>query len=98
MTPRSFDIDTCKEIIGDAGTRVIEANAREDAESCKFNLINIPDQVSYWEKIRLQMQRVIYATAHLKRLERIKRMKQRELEVWAQEIVKKSKQGDKHEL
>jgi len=55
MTPRSMDIDTCKEIIGDAQTRVIEANAREDAESCKFNLINIPDQVSYWEKIRLQM-------------------------------------------
>jgi len=87
MTPRSFDIDTCKEIIGDAGTRVIEANAREDAESCKFNLINIPDQVSYWEKIRLQMQQIIYATAHSKRLERIKRMRQRELEVLVQKTI-----------
>ena len=87
MTPRSFDIDTCKEIIGDAGTRVIEANAREDAESCKFNLINIPNQVSYWEKIRLQMQQIIYATAHSKRLERIKRMRQRELEVLVQKTI-----------
>jgi len=87
MTPRSMDIDTCKEIIGDAQTRVIEANAREDAESCKFNLINIPDQVSYWEKIRLQMQQIIYATAHSKRLERIKRMRQRELEVLVQKTI-----------
>jgi len=91
MTPRSMDIDTCKEIIGDAQTRVIEANAREDAESYKFNKVNIPDQVSYWEKIRLQMQQIIYATAHSKRLERIKRMKQREMEVLVQETIKKSK-------
>jgi len=87
MTPRSMDIDTCKEIIGDAQTRVIEANAREDAESYKFNKVNIPDQVSYWEKIRLQMQQIIYATAHSKRLERIKRMRQRELEVLVQKTI-----------
>ena len=87
MTPRSMDIDTCKEIIGDAQTRVIEANAREDAESYKFNKVNIPDQVSYWEKIRLQMQQIIYATAHSKRLERIKRMKQREMEVLVQKTM-----------
>ena len=87
MTPRSFDIDTCKEIIGDAQTRVIEANAREDAESYKFNKVNIPDQVSYWEKIRLQMQQIIYATAHSKRLERIKRMRQREMEVLVQKTM-----------
>ena len=87
MTPRSMDIDTCKEIIGDAQTRVIEANAREDAESYKFNKVNIPDQVSYWEKIRLQMQQIIYATAHSKRLERIKRMRQREMEVLVQKTM-----------
>jgi len=87
MTPRSMDIDTCKEIIGDAQTRVIEANAREDAESYKFNKVNIPDQVSYWEKIRLQMQQIIYATAHSKKLERIKRMRQREMEVLVQKTI-----------
>jgi len=82
-----MDIDTCKEIIGDAQTRVIEANAREDAESYKFNKVNIPDQVSYWEKIRLQMQQIIYATAHSKKLERIKRMRQREMEVLVQKTI-----------
>jgi hypothetical protein len=33
MTPQSFDIDTAKEIVGDTRMRVIEAKARQDADS-----------------------------------------------------------------
>jgi hypothetical protein len=33
MTPKSFDIDTCKEVVGDGRMRVIEAKARQDADN-----------------------------------------------------------------
>ena len=33
ITPKSFDIDTAKEMLADARMRVIEANARADADA-----------------------------------------------------------------
>jgi hypothetical protein len=49
MTPQSFDIDTCKEVIGDARMRVIEAKARHDADN---EIIDVPPtpQCTYCEK------------------------------------------------
>jgi hypothetical protein len=77
MTPQSFDIDTAKEIVGDARMRVIEAKARQDADS---GIMDKPARAegTYWDVIRSDMEYIVYTTAHHKRLERIQRMKERE--------------------
>jgi hypothetical protein len=79
MTPQSFDIDTCKEVLGDARMRVIEAKARHDADN---GVMDTPVRAegSYWDVVRSDMEYVMYVTAHHKRLERIQRMKERERE------------------
>ena len=76
MTPQSFDIDTCKEVVGDARMRVIEAKARQDADS---GIMDKPAraQGTYWDVVRSDMEYIVYVTAHHKRLERIQRMKER---------------------
>jgi hypothetical protein len=76
MTPQSFDIETCKEIVGDARMRVIEAKARQDADS---GVMDEPAQAegSYWDVVRSDMEAVVYTTAYEKRLARIQRMKEK---------------------
>jgi hypothetical protein len=77
MTPQSFDIDTCKKVVGDARMRKIEAKARQDADN---GIMDKPMQAigSYWEGVKSDMENVIYITAHHKRMERVARMKERE--------------------
>jgi hypothetical protein len=75
MTPKSFDIDTCKEVVGDARMRTIEAKARQDADN--GILQKFQPSETYWEKVESIMEHVIYTTAHKKRIERIQRMKER---------------------
>ena len=76
MTPKSFDIDTCKEVVGDARMRTIEAKARQDADN---GVMDTPAMAkgTYWDVVRSDMEYVVYVTAHHKRLERIQRMKER---------------------
>jgi len=77
LTPNSFDIDTCKEVVGDERMRVIEAKARQDADNGiteKFQ----PAKGSYWIDVKSIMEHVIYTTAHKKRMERVARIKERE--------------------
>jgi hypothetical protein len=77
MTPQSFDIDTCKEVIGDARVRVIESKARQDAEN---GISDPPAQRkngTYWDGVDSYMEYIVYVTAHHKRTERIARMKER---------------------
>jgi len=76
MTPKSFDIDTCKEVVGDARMRVIEAKARQDADN---GVMDKPARAegSYWDGVRSDMEYVVYVTAHRKRLERIQRIKEK---------------------
>ena len=76
MTPRSFDIDTCKEVIGDARMRVIEAKARQDADNQIIDPPS-PPHGTYWDKINSSMEFIVYIAALNKRVERIKRMKER---------------------
>jgi hypothetical protein len=77
MTPNSFDIDTCKEVIGDERMRVIEAKARQDADNDIMEKFQ-PTKGSYWIDVKSIMEYVIYTTAHKKRMERVARMKERE--------------------
>jgi hypothetical protein len=76
MTPQSFDIDTAKEIVGDARMRTIEAKARQDADS---GIMDKPARAegTYWDVVRSDMEYIVYITAHHKRLERQQRMKER---------------------
>jgi hypothetical protein len=76
MTPRSFDIDTCKEVVGDARMRVIEAKARQDADNGVMDAPAMP-KGTYWDGVYSYMEYVVYTTAHHKRLERIQRIKER---------------------
>lgn len=75
MTPKSFDIDTAKEMIGDARMRVIEAKARADTE---VGVKDTPKPVigSYWDRIRGDMEYIIYIYTHQKRTERMERLKE----------------------
>jgi hypothetical protein len=77
MTPNSFDIDTCKEVIGDERMRVIEAKARQDADNGIMEKFQ-PLKGSYWIDVKSIMEYVIYTTAHKKRMERVARIKERE--------------------
>lgn len=76
MRPLSFDIDTAKEIVGDARMRTIEAKARQDADNRKMDAPEVEGQ-SYWERVNAGMEYVVYAEAFNKRMARIHRMKER---------------------
>jgi hypothetical protein len=79
MTPKSYDIDTAKEIVGDARMRVIEAKARQDAENGVMDgMANVETEVSYWDRVVQSMELVVYDAAYRKRLERIQRIKEKE--------------------
>lgn len=75
MTPKSFDIDTCKEVVGDTRMRTIEAKARHDADNGITDAPPAKVDGTYWEGVDSYMEYIIYVTAHHKRLERIQRMK-----------------------
>jgi len=77
MTPKSFDIDTAKEVVGDERLRKIEAKARQDADNGVMDA-PIREKGTYWDGVRSDMDYVVYTTAYHKRLERIERMKARE--------------------
>jgi hypothetical protein len=77
MTPKSFDIETAKEIVGDERMRIIEAKARQDADN---GVMDKPARAegTYWDGIRSDMEYIVYTTTHHKRMERVARMKERE--------------------
>jgi len=77
MTPKSFDIETAKEIVGDERMRTIEAKARQDADN---GIMDKPARAegTYWDGIRSDMEYIVYTTTHHKRMERVARMKERE--------------------
>lgn len=76
MTPRSFDIDTCKEVVGDARMRTIEAKARQDADNGAMDAPAISKR-TYWDVVESIMEITIYIAAYEKRVARIQRMKER---------------------
>lgn len=75
MTPNSFDIDTCKEVVGDERMRVIEGTARQDADNGILQKFQPAEM--YWIDVKSIMEHVIYTTAHKKRMERVARMKEK---------------------
>lgn len=72
---RGLEVEECKRVIGDDRTRTIESNARANADRGNFDLPGDTWSGSHWNQVKNEMERVIYLTAHGKRLERIERMK-----------------------
>lgn len=72
MTPGSFDHATCRAVIGDDESRLIEAKARADADAGSYNP---PDQdgETYWHLVQSAMRIVIYNEQHTKRKARNER-------------------------
>jgi hypothetical protein len=79
MTPNSYDIDTAKEIVGDARMRIIETKARQDADNGVRDIPTLPAGGSYWDRVVLSMEMVVYDATYRKRLERIQRIKEKEM-------------------
>jgi hypothetical protein len=77
MTPKSFDIATAKTLVGDSRMRTIESKARADADAGSHDA---PAKAggSYWDAVISEMEYVVYAEAHAKRLQRIQRMQERQ--------------------
>jgi hypothetical protein len=79
MIAKSYDIDTAKEIVGDARMRVIEAKARQDADNgVRDGMAHVEPEVSYWDRVVQSMELVVYDATYRKRLERIQRIKEKE--------------------
>jgi hypothetical protein len=79
MTPKSHDIDTAKDIVGDARMRVIEAKARQDADNgVRDGMAHVKTEVGYWDRVVQSMELVVYDATYRKRLERIQRIKEKE--------------------
>ena len=76
MKPKSFDIDTAKEIFGDSRMRTIEEKARHDADS---GIMDAPKQVkgTYWDGIQSDMDYIVYIHAHHKRTQRMQRIQEK---------------------
>lgn len=75
MTPQSFDLNTCKEFIGDARVRVIEGKARADTEHGTQAYVP-PEKTAqdYLGQVREDVEDVVYFNAFKKRTERMARM------------------------
>ena len=75
MKPRSFDVQTCREMLGDELARQIEARARDDADKGleAYSPIKPEDFYSWWDTCKNIFVAVVYHEQFLKRLERNKR-------------------------
>lgn len=74
ITPGSFDHDTAREMVGDAHARVIEAKARNDADSANFDPPKL-EGATYFAQVQAQMRIVVYTTQYHKRAARNERKK-----------------------
>lgn len=72
MTPKSFDVATAKEWIGDDRMRTLEAKARSDAENGKegFDPPKFSNTGNYATQVSQSMDATVYFNAFQKRLER----------------------------
>ena len=75
MTPGSFDLDTCKEVLGDAHCRLIEDNARACAEGkAERSYLQFPD-TTYFDRVSNNMCDIVWQAAYEKRKARLERMR-----------------------
>jgi hypothetical protein len=73
MTPRSFDPQTSREMVGDERARTIEAKARQDADSGIYSPPEPSGFVTYWGQAQDEFARAVYAAQWGKRKARNER-------------------------
>ena len=78
MNPGSFDIETCRKVVGDERVRVIESMARELADQGLPLPPDKPQVATYWGQSKEWMERIIAVHTHHHRIERLARKKQQE--------------------
>lgn len=83
MTPKSFDLATCKAFIGDERVRHVEGKARADADADAY----APPPHTFQTpagKAHEDMEDVVYLYAFKKRADRLARMAEKPAQVTAQ--------------
>ena len=75
MTPRSFDVQTCREMLADQVARTIEAKARHDADygEVAYSPPYADEPGTYWSVCQQVFAAIVYHEQFHKRLERNKR-------------------------
>lgn len=73
MTPRSFDSETCRELVGDERARQIEAQGRSKAEQ-GIELVRPPTSaITYWGMVQEDAAFIVECDAYRKRKDRMAR-------------------------
>lgn len=76
MTPGSFDVDTCKEVLGDSVVRALEKRGRDAAEAGAEP--KTPEQLdlgaSWFSHVLFQMADIVVMEAYKKRKARLGRL------------------------
>lgn len=74
MIPKSFDNDTCSELVGDATKRLLETKGRALADSENGPPKRKPIAGSYWSQVQDEAAYRVELAAYQKRVDRIARM------------------------
>jgi hypothetical protein len=74
MTPKSFDTDTCNEMIGDARQRYINRLVDEDIKSGYIRGWPVDESKSYWAQASQEFERISYMSAYKNKLDRMARI------------------------
>lgn len=70
MTPGSFDVETCREMIGHEPSKVIEAKARADAEKMTYDPPKLRAGHTFWGQCQDNFAFSLYYDAYTRRLEK----------------------------
>lgn len=73
MTPKSFDPETARHMVGDERARNIEARARADADNGKPEVLEQLNPLTYWAQVQHAFERVVYDTQYQRRVQRNQR-------------------------
>lgn len=76
MTPRSFDYDTSREMVGHERALTIEDRARRDAEADNYAPPPGRPGGTYWDQAQSSFEWVTYNAVYFKRREKIERAEQ----------------------
>lgn len=70
MTPKSFDAETSREMVGDERARTIETKARADADAGVYDPPAAAEALSFWGQYQEEFARVVYSAQYKKRIDR----------------------------
>ena len=76
MNPGKFDVETCRELLGDEQARVYEKIGREAAEAMDVvpNILPPEPPPTYWDEVIHAARETLLVAAYLKRKARLERM------------------------